>query len=448
MSEPLTEYADFLSKTPAHWPKKKMRDVGTVVGGGTPSRDAPSLWDGSIPWVTPGELTSLTTKEISETSEMISQAGLAGSGANLLPPNSLLITSRATLGARAVNTVPMATNQGFKSIVPFNPRNIDFLYHLVEKLKPELIRRASGTTFLEISGSEFGDIDLPLPDVDEATKIAEVLDTLDAAIRGTEAVVAKLKAMKQGLLHDLLTRGIDANGDLRPPHTEAPHLYKETPLGWLPKEWDYSNLGSAIASIDSGWSPACIETPPPAGEWGVLKVSAVTRGVFDDQQSKTLPLGLKPRPALEVLKGDVILTRANGVAELVGKTVQVKQTQEKLMLSDKLLRLVPNKKMTKDFLALLMTFDSTIRQIEKSMSGSSGQKNISQSQIRSFDSFQPPVDEQKEIALRVSAFEKRVVNEERELAKLLLQKSGLMDDLLTGRVPVTTLLDGEAAHGA
>lgn len=289
---------------------------------------------------------------------------------------------------------------------------------------------------------------VPNPPVALQSKIAEVLDTLDAAIRGTEAVVAKLKAMKQGLLHDLLTRGIDANGDLRPPHTEAPHLYKETPLGWLPKEWDYSNLGSAIASIDSGWSPACIETPPPAGEWGVLKVSAVTRGFFDDQQSKTLPSGLKPRPALEVLTGDVILTRANGVAELVGKTVQVKQTQEKLMLSDKLLRLVPNKRMTKDFLALLMTFDSTIRQIEKSMSGSSGQKNISQSQIRSFDSFQPPVDEQKEIALRVSAFEKRVVNEERELAKLRLQKSGLMDDLLTGRVSVAPLLEEGAAHGA
>ncbi|WP_223565022.1 restriction endonuclease subunit S [Agrobacterium tumefaciens] len=282
---------------------------------------------------------------------------------------------------------------------------------------------------------------VPNPPVALQSKIAEILDTLDAAIRGTEAVVAKLMVMKQGLLHDLLTRGIGANGDLRPSQLEAPHLYKQTPLGWLPKEWDYSTLASAIATIDSGWSPACIETPPPAGEWGVLKVSAVTRGFYDDRQSKTLPSGMKPRPTLEVHNGDVILTRANGVAELVGKTVQVQNTQEKLMLSDKLLRLVPDRrKMTNDFLAMLMTSDTIVRQIEKSMSGSSGQKNISQSQIKSFACFIPLVDEQDEIAVRAAAFEARAAAEERELDKLRLQKSGLMEDLLTGRKPVTALL--------
>lgn len=248
MSEARNEYAEFLSAVPDRWSKVKMREVGRIVSGGTPSRDAPSLWGGGIPWVTPGELTALPTKEIETTAETISVAGLAGSGANLLPANSLLITSRATLGARAVNTVPMATNQGFKSVVPFDRRFTDYLFHLTEKIKPEMVRRASGTTFLEISGSEFGDIVLPMPQADEATKIAEVLDTLDAAIRGTEAVVAKLRAMKQGLLHDLLTRGIDANGDLRLPQPEAPHLYHQTPLGWLPKEWEHPTLEEITAT--------------------------------------------------------------------------------------------------------------------------------------------------------------------------------------------------------
>ncbi len=69
-----------------------------------------------------------------------------------------------------------------------------------------------------------------------------VLDTLDTAIHETEAIIAKLKAVKQGLLHDLLTRGIDANGELRPPQAEAPHLYKQSPLGWIPKEWETSSV--------------------------------------------------------------------------------------------------------------------------------------------------------------------------------------------------------------
>lgn len=252
MSEARNEYAEYLRSTPERWAKVKMRDVGRIVSGGTPSRDAPSLWGGGIPWVTPGELTSLPTKEINNTNETISKSGLAGSGANLLPEESLLITSRATLGSRAVNTVPMATNQGFKSLVPFNRQITGYLYHLVEKIKPELVRRASGTTFLEISGSEFGEVDLPLPEVKEAEEIAEILDTLDDAIRGTGAVVAKLRAMKLGLLHDLLTRGIDANGDLRPPQPEAPHLYKQTPLGWLPKEWDVFELEAITSLITSG----------------------------------------------------------------------------------------------------------------------------------------------------------------------------------------------------
>lgn len=347
-------------------------------------------------------------------------------------------------GVRASS--PSTCSNFFRVLRP-NTQKIDpkFLNHkLVWRYRqPEMLFFQQQTTgIINLKTKDFLAAPLSVPTSREVqSKIAEILDTLDAAIRGTEAVVAKLKAMKQGLLHDLLTRGIDANGDLRPPQPEAPHLYKQTPLGWLPKEWDYSALANAIASIDSGWSPACIETPPPAGEWGVLKVSAVTRGIYDDRQSKTLPSGMKPRPMLEVHDGDVILTRANGVAELVGKTVQVQNTQEKLMLSDKLLRLVPDKrKMTNDFLAMLMTSDTIVRQIEKSMSGSSGQKNISQSQIKSFACFIPPVDEQVEIAARVAAFEMRVSTEEAELAKLRLQKSGLMDDLLTGRTPVTALL--------
>ena len=72
----------------------------------------------------------------------------------------------------------------------------------------------------------------------EQVKIAEVLDTLDTTIRQTEAIIEKLKQVKQGLLHDLLTRGIDANGELRPPQSQAPHLYKDSPLGWIPTEWD------------------------------------------------------------------------------------------------------------------------------------------------------------------------------------------------------------------
>lgn len=96
----------------------------------------------------------------------------------------------------------------------------------------EAEKKATGSTRVRINLTTLKSVGCLVPPYEHQAKVAEILDTLDAAIRGTEAVVAKLKAMKQGLLHDLLTRGIDEGGDLRPPQPEAPHLYKQTPLGW------------------------------------------------------------------------------------------------------------------------------------------------------------------------------------------------------------------------
>jgi type I restriction enzyme, S subunit len=83
---------------------------------------------------------------------------------------------------------------------------------------------------------------IPIPPVDEQRVSAAILGSLDTTIRQTEAVIEKLKQVKQGLLHDLLTRGIDANGELRPPQSRAPYLYKDSPLGWIPREWDVAVL--------------------------------------------------------------------------------------------------------------------------------------------------------------------------------------------------------------
>ncbi|MBL3565464.1 restriction endonuclease subunit S, partial [Rhodovulum sulfidophilum] len=318
----------FVIKDGTHGTHQRVRDGVPFLSAKNITSDGQVSWDDSDEKISPREF-----EVIHKTFQ--------------LKTDDLLLTIVGTLGRRAIYRGDNVTFQRSVAYIRPDTRKIlsPFLFHCMghNDFLQQLKKRSNATAQAGLYLGELGQVSIPLFSKKDQIKIAEILDTLDAAIRGTEAVVAKLKAMKQGLLHDLLTRGIDANGDLRPPHPEAPHLYKQTPLGWLPKEWDCSTLANAIASIDSGWSPACIETPPPAGEWGVLKVSAVTRGFYDDQQSKTLPSGMKPRPTLEVQDGDVILTRANGVAELVGKTVQVQNTQEKLMLSDKLLRLVPDK---------------------------------------------------------------------------------------------------------
>jgi len=195
-----------------------------------------TYWGGDIPWVTPGELTNRKTKYLTETKECITKAGLASCAATLVPTDSLLVTTRATLGSVALAAIPVATNQGFRSLVFKEEADPHFFYHLSSRLIGEFKRRASGTTFLEISGREFAAVGVPLPPLPEQRRIAEILDTLDEAIRKTEQVTAKLQQMKQGLLHDLLTRGIDENGDLRDPERH-PEQFKDSPLGRIPREW-------------------------------------------------------------------------------------------------------------------------------------------------------------------------------------------------------------------
>lgn len=137
-------------------------------------------------------------------------------------------------------------------IRPDQSFDLGYFFHALKWAEPHLKSQTNGTGIPHVDRYVLGQIAVYRPSKPHQFQIAEILDTLDAAIRGTEAVVAKLRAMKQGLLHDLLTRGIDANGDLRPPHPEAPHLYKQTPLGWLPKEWDWGKLEDYCSRICVG----------------------------------------------------------------------------------------------------------------------------------------------------------------------------------------------------
>lgn len=435
------DYDAMLKQIPPEWNTKKIGELGDVVSGGTPSRGVSSFWEGDIPWLTPGEVSKYTGKYLSNTEEYITESGLNNSGANLLPEGSLLVTSRATLGARVINAVPMTTNQGFKSVTFYNDCDSSFYYHFFELLKSELIRRASGTTFLEISGSEFSDIDLPVPQEKEKKLIVELLDTLDTQICQSEAIIVKLQQVKQGLLHDLLTRGVDENGELRPTYDNEPHLYKPSKLGWIPKDWGIAPLDDVVSYIDAGKSPSCPNEPAPSGCWGVLKVSAVHPDGFKESENKIVESKHLQNSQYEVKDGDLLITRAN-TPELVGLPCLVRTERTKLMLSDKTLRLHVKDGFSKEFVFYTLNQPWVRTQIEILATGTSmSMKNISQKSIRSLLIKLPDEPEQVAIQERVKQLSDSIDIERSQLEKLKLQKSGLMNDLLTGRVRVTELLN-------
>ncbi|PLK49336.1 restriction endonuclease subunit S [Uliginosibacterium sp. TH139] len=442
---PRHQYGAFLEQLPDDWEQKEIKQIGAVVGGGTPSRDVPSFWRGSIPWVTPGEVSGEAAKLLHDTADHISASGLAGSGANLLPAGSLLVTTRATLGARVINAVPMATNQGFKSVVFKSPEEASYYFHLFEKVKPELVRRASGTTFLEISGAEFGSIKVPSPSPNEKLTISQILDTLDTAIHETEAIIAKLKAVKQGLLHDLLTRGIDTNGDLRPPQVEAPHLYKESPLGWIPKEWDAHVFGDTIEHIIDfrGRTPKKLGMDWGGGDILALSANNVQPGGIDISREAYFGgerLYRKWMTSGDVRKGDVLLT----MEAPLGNVAQIPD-DARYILSQRViaLRFKPDK-ILNEFAFWQMQSTEFRRAMVKRSTGSTA-TGIQRAELVKLHFKSPPVDEQSLIAQRLFSVEHKLASELAALNKQKQEKSGLMDDLLTGRVRVTPLL-AEAAQ--
>ncbi len=230
---------------PEGWENITVEDLGEIVAGGTPDRTNPSYWGGSIPWVTPTEITELKGKYLRETAEHITEAGLTGSGAQLLPIGSVVVTTRATLGETAITTVPLATNQGFKNLVPNKQTDSLFAYYLLKTLRPEMLCLSSGTTFLEISKSDFARIRTRRPKIDEQRRIAAVLGTVDEIIGKIEAVIAKLRQVRAGLLHDLLTRGLDEKDELRDPVSQ-PEQFRDSLIGRIPKHWNLRMLKEIV----------------------------------------------------------------------------------------------------------------------------------------------------------------------------------------------------------
>ncbi len=194
-----------LGKVPETWDVVPIAALGTIVAGGTPSRGVPSYWGGGVPWVTPSEITILTDMCVRATRETISPAGVAASAATILPVGSLLVTTRATIGAIALAGCPLTTNQGFKSIVPNETANSEFFYYGLHMAVPEMIKRAIGSTFQEISKSQFERILVRRPTITEQERILQVLLAADCRIKTESGKVMKLNLIKQGLMHDLLT---------------------------------------------------------------------------------------------------------------------------------------------------------------------------------------------------------------------------------------------------
>jgi type I restriction enzyme S subunit len=189
------------------WEVKRLGEIADIRSGGTPSTTNADFWDGGIPWCTPTDITALKrSKYLNETNRTISEVGLRLSSAETIPIFSVIMTSRATIGECAINTVPMTTNQGFKNLVPKDDVDCEFLYYLMTTQKSRLTALCAGSTFLEIGKKQLSSFEVFFPpSPHEQTAIATVLADMDAEIAVLEQRRNKTKDIKQAMMQELLT---------------------------------------------------------------------------------------------------------------------------------------------------------------------------------------------------------------------------------------------------
>ena len=178
------------------WETKLINDLAVVIGGGTPDTTIKSYWDGEIQWFTPSEIGK--NKYVDSSLRTITEEGLNNSSAKLLPPNTILLSSRATIGECSLSLRECATNQGFQCLVS-KKCNVDFLYYLIQTKKRDLIRKSCGSTFLEISANEVRKIQVSVPTDVEQQKIAGLLSLIDERIATQNKIIEDLKKLKSAI---------------------------------------------------------------------------------------------------------------------------------------------------------------------------------------------------------------------------------------------------------
>jgi type I restriction enzyme S subunit len=406
------------------WEKKRFDEFGTIFSGSTPSTSIQSFWNGEIVWVTPYDLSRLNTPYLDNSAKRISEKGLAACSATLLPAKSLVVSSRAPIGYVALPTVSFCTNQGCKTMKLKSEFDPEFAYYNVLFNIDKVKGLGEGTTFAEISKKALSTVEISFPSSKpEQTKIAEILSTVDRAIEETEALIAKQQRIMTGLMQDLLTRGIDKQGNLR---AEQTHKFKDSPLGRIPVEWEASTLGK-MAEFSSGYAFKNQELAEHG--WRVVRISNLHKVDFPYWHYNG-PI----RARWIVRSGDILFSWA-GVASSIDC---VRYHGEDALLNQHIYNFkFPNDDQKTFVYYYLQNYLPILR---TEIEGGAGQLHLTKEKIQSIGIPKLSTTELKIIVIRLQGVEDCLNIYNNQLLKAKRLKTGLMQDLLTGRKRVTSLL--------
>ena len=235
------------------WKKYKLSEIGTVVGGATPSTTVERFYGGDIPWLTPKDLSNFQDRYIERGERNITREGLDSCSAQLLPANSVLFSSRAPIGYVAIAKKPIATNQGFKSIIPNEKVDSLFLYYVLRYNKEKIEAMGSGTTFKEVSGAVMKNIEVALPSLEEQRRIAGILGAIDDKIENNRRINTNLELQAQALYKQWFVDFEFPNEEGKPYKSSGGKMV-DSELGPIPDGWSVIGYCDAV-DIKGGGTP-------------------------------------------------------------------------------------------------------------------------------------------------------------------------------------------------
>jgi type I restriction enzyme S subunit len=409
-----------IGRIPKDWKVVKLEDSEVsylIKSGSTPSRNRVDYWNGTIPFVTIGDMTK-TIKYLYDTESKITEFALKNSNTFLVAKDSILLSMYGTIGKIVINKIATAISQNIAGIIP-NRENVDveFLHYALMHFSFQF-KSAKIITLKHLDIQMVKNTKIPLPPLNEQRAIAEILFTVDEAIQKIDEMIAKTERLKKGLMQELLTKGIG--------HKE----FKNTEIGRIPKEWEVVRLGE-IGTFQYG-----ITASAKKEDTGV-KFLRIT-DIRDDGTINWFEVPFCEISASELSKymlkvGDVLFAR---IGATTGKTCYINQ-EIRGVFGSYLIRFLPdvNSQIDTKFLHLFTQSAMYWLQVNR-MKGGQLKKGLNTQLLKEIKILLPPLKEQQKIAQILSTLDKKLEIERNEKAKLERIKQGLMDMLLTGKIRI------------
>jgi type I restriction enzyme S subunit len=428
MSEPLGAFRH-------PWSEGLLGEVATVSVGGTPSTSIGEYWGGDVPWMASGDV---HLRRISDVPGRITRLGLRRSNATLLSPPTVAIALAGqgrTRGMVALVLCELSTNQSVALVEGREGRVLThYLFHNLSFRYEELRSRSSGNGRAGLSKGLLEKVPIPLPPLSEQFKIAEVLSIVDRAIEETERLIVKHRRIKAGLLHGVVTGGIDQDGQLR---SEGTHKFKNSPLGRIPDDWEVTQLGAASTLVTSGargWARYYAQEGPI-----FIRIGNLTREHINLRLKDVVHV--QPPPSAEgrrtlVMPGDLLVS----VTADLGIIGVVPDGFGEAYINQHIALVRPdNEKVSSRFLGWFLSSRQGQRQFRR-LNESGAKAGLNLPTVRSLLFPRPSSQEQEAIAEIIDSSVAVINMHIRTRQKLMSIRTGLRRDLLTGEKSVTPLL--------